>query len=67
MSHLLGVVVVLPGGLPGRAWDKPGARVSVDVRCGTTCEVESRKGGEMYIGGGLLTLIVIILLLVWLL
>jgi hypothetical protein len=34
---------------------------------GTTSEIRTRKGGEMYIGGGLLTLIIIVLLLVWLL
>jgi hypothetical protein len=34
---------------------------------GIPAGVQPRKEGEMYIGGGVLTLIVIILLLVWLL
>jgi hypothetical protein len=44
---------------------RPGAfgfDARVELAAGRT-----RKGGEMYIGGGLLTLIVVILLLVWLL
>lgn len=40
--------------------------VSLDRGRGTTTSASDRKGLSMYIGGGVITLIVIILLLVWL-